>query len=101
MLATAFASIYGRSRTFRIANTFADSLGRLTGDEQKVVKAKENFFVSHAYLLGANEPDTALKTTLKAEINEEPGPTLRTFLHRSRSPAESRSRLSTTSAMKS
>lgn len=25
----------------------------------------------HAYFLGANDPDKALKTTLKAEINED------------------------------
>lgn len=27
---------------FRIADTFTDSLGRLTGDEQKAVKMKKN-----------------------------------------------------------
>ncbi|MBI4319599.1 MAG: modification methylase, partial [Chloroflexi bacterium] len=32
---------------------------------------EESFFVRHAYFLGANDPYTALKTTLKAEINEE------------------------------
>ena len=32
---------------------------------------EESFFVRHAYFLGANEPYKALKTTLKAEINEE------------------------------
>ncbi len=31
----------------------------------------ESFFVRHAYFLGANDPYGALKTTLKAEINEE------------------------------
>jgi adenine-specific DNA-methyltransferase len=31
----------------------------------------ESFFVRHAYFLGANDPYTALKTTLRAEINEE------------------------------
>jgi adenine-specific DNA-methyltransferase len=31
----------------------------------------ESFFVRHAYFLGANDPYNALKTTLKAEINEE------------------------------
>jgi adenine-specific DNA-methyltransferase len=30
----------------------------------------ESFFVRHAYFLGANDPYSALKTTLKAEINE-------------------------------
>ena len=31
----------------------------------------ESFFVRHAYFLGQNEPYKALKTTLKAEINED------------------------------
>ena len=32
---------------------------------------QESFFVRHAYFLGANDPYSALRTTLKAEINEE------------------------------
>jgi len=32
---------------------------------------EESFFVRHAYFLGANDPYSALKTTLRAEINEE------------------------------
>jgi hypothetical protein len=31
----------------------------------------ESFFVRHAYFLGANDPYSSLKTTLKAEINAE------------------------------
>jgi adenine-specific DNA-methyltransferase len=31
---------------------------------------QESFFVRHAYFLGANDPYSALKTTLKAEIDE-------------------------------
>ena len=38
---------------------------------------EESFFVRHAYFLGANDPYKALKTTLKAEINEEAWETLR------------------------
>ena len=38
---------------------------------------EESFFVRHAYFLGANDPYKALKTTLKAEINEEAWSTLR------------------------
>ena len=34
---------------------------------------KESFFVRHAYFLGQNDPYRALKTTLKAEINQERG----------------------------
>ena len=37
---------------------------------------EESFFVRHAYFLGANDPYKALKTTLKAEINEEAWATL-------------------------
>jgi adenine-specific DNA-methyltransferase len=37
---------------------------------------EESFFVRHAYFLGANDPYKALKTTLKAEINEEAWGTL-------------------------
>lgn len=32
---------------------------------------EESFFVRHAYFLGANDPYKALKTTLKAEIDQE------------------------------
>jgi adenine-specific DNA-methyltransferase len=37
---------------------------------------EESFFVRHAYFLGTNDPYGALKTTLKAEINEEAWATL-------------------------
>ena len=37
---------------------------------------EESFFVRHAYFLGANDPYKALKTTLKAEINEDAWSTL-------------------------
>jgi adenine-specific DNA-methyltransferase len=36
----------------------------------------ESFFVRHAYFLGQNDPYKALRTTLKAEINEEAWETL-------------------------
>lgn len=36
----------------------------------------ESFFVRHAYFLGANDPYKALKTTLKAEIDQEAWETL-------------------------
>jgi adenine-specific DNA-methyltransferase len=36
----------------------------------------ESFFVRHAYFLGANDPYKALKTTLKAEIDEDAWATL-------------------------
>jgi len=37
---------------------------------------EESFFVRHAYFLGANDPYNSLKTTLKAEINEDAWATL-------------------------
>jgi adenine-specific DNA-methyltransferase len=37
---------------------------------------EESFFVRHAYFLGANDPYKTLKTTLKAEIDEEAWSTL-------------------------
>jgi adenine-specific DNA-methyltransferase len=37
---------------------------------------EESFFVRHAYFLGANDPYSALKTTLKAEIDPEVWTTL-------------------------
>jgi adenine-specific DNA-methyltransferase len=37
---------------------------------------EESFFVRHAYFLGANDPYSALKMTLKAEINEDAWATL-------------------------
>ena len=37
---------------------------------------EESFFVRHAYFLGANDPYSSLKTTLKAEIDKEAWETL-------------------------
>jgi adenine-specific DNA-methyltransferase len=37
---------------------------------------EESFFVRHAYFLGANDPYSALKTTLKAEMNADAWATL-------------------------
>ncbi|MEI6847792.1 MAG: site-specific DNA-methyltransferase [Chlorobiaceae bacterium] len=42
----------------------------------------ESFFVRHAYFLGANDPYKALKTTLKAEINQEVWATLNSNISR-------------------
>ena len=38
---------------------------------------EESFFVRHAYFLGQNDPYSALRTTLKAEINADAWATLR------------------------
>jgi adenine-specific DNA-methyltransferase len=43
---------------------------------------EESFFVRQAYFLGANDPYKSLKTTLKAEINEEAWSTLRSAVSR-------------------
>ena len=43
---------------------------------------EESFFVRHAYFLGANDPYSALKTTLKAEINAEAWATLHSDVSR-------------------
>lgn len=43
---------------------------------------EESFFVRQAYFLGANDPYKALKTTLKAEINEEAWATLHSDISR-------------------
>ena len=42
----------------------------------------ESFFVRHAYFLGANDPYKALKTTLKADINEDAWESLNSDLSR-------------------
>ena len=44
---------------------------------------EESFFVRQAYFLGANDPYKSLKTTLKAEINEEAWATLNSDTSRS------------------
>jgi adenine-specific DNA-methyltransferase len=43
---------------------------------------EESFFVRHAYFLGADDPYKALKTTLKAEIDEEAWATLESDVSR-------------------
>ncbi|MEE9398391.1 MAG: site-specific DNA-methyltransferase [Methylococcales bacterium] len=43
---------------------------------------EESFFVRHAYFLGANDPYKSLKTTLKAEINQEAWETLNSDISR-------------------
>lgn len=43
---------------------------------------EESFFVRHAYFLGANDPYSALRTTLKAEINADAWATLNSDISR-------------------
>ena len=49
----------------------------------------ESFFVRHAYFLGANDPYKSLRTTLKAEIDEEAWSTLHSDTSRPFDPPES------------
>ena len=44
---------------------------------------EESFFVRHAYFLGANDPYSSLKTTLKSEINADAWATLNSDISRS------------------
>ena len=44
---------------------------------------EESFFVRHAYFLGANDPYKSLRTTLKAEVNQEAWETLHSDTSRS------------------
>jgi adenine-specific DNA-methyltransferase len=43
---------------------------------------EESFFVRHAYFLGQHDPYKALRTTLKAEINEQAWETLHSSISR-------------------
>ena len=43
---------------------------------------EESFFIRHAYFLGANDPYSALKTSLKADVNKEAWETLHSDLSR-------------------
>ncbi|ADW67177.1 site-specific DNA-methyltransferase [Granulicella tundricola] len=60
-------------------DVFNPSTGEVTSSEPDEIACwfvdtdynEESFFVRHAYFLGANDPYKSLKTTLKAEINQE------------------------------
>ena len=65
-------------------DVFHPNTGQIRSDETDGIACwfidtdynEESFFVRHAYFLGANDPYKALKTTLKAEVNEEAWATL-------------------------
>ena len=65
-------------------DVFDPNTGQIRSNDVKDIAAwfvdtdydEENFFVRHAYFLGANDPYSALKTTLKAEIDPEAWATL-------------------------
>jgi len=70
----------GRIRvTVRGVDVFDPSTGKVRSDSVDGIACwfidtdynEESFFVRHAYFLGQNDPYGALRTTLKAEINEE------------------------------
>ena len=60
-------------------DVFDPSTGEVRSDDPDTIACwfidtdynEESFFVRHAYFLGANDPYKSLKTTLKAEINQE------------------------------
>jgi hypothetical protein len=68
----------GRKKESLLANVFDPSNGEVRSDSAAGIACwfidtdynEESFFVRHAYFLGANDPYGALKTTLKAEIDE-------------------------------
>lgn len=63
----------------RGVDVFHPSTGKIQSDGPEGIACwfidtdynEESFFVRHAYFLGATDPYKALKTTLKAQINEE------------------------------
>lgn len=65
-------------------DVFDPSIGEVRSDSSDGIACwfidtdynEESFFVRHAYFLGANDPYSALKTTLRAEINPEAWETL-------------------------
>jgi adenine-specific DNA-methyltransferase len=60
-------------------DVFDPSTGEVRSDDPDTIACwfidtdynEESFFVRHAYFLGANDPYKSLKTTLKAEINQD------------------------------
>ena len=74
----------------RGVDVFDPSTGEVRSDETDGIACwfidtdynGESFFVRHAYFLGANDPYTALKTTLKAEIDPEAWASLRRAVSR-------------------
>ena len=70
----------GRVRVkVNVVDVFDPSTGKVRSDDADGIACwfidtdynEESFFVRHAYFLGANDPYKSLKTTLKAEINQE------------------------------
>jgi adenine-specific DNA-methyltransferase len=75
----------GRIRVqIRGVDVFDPSTGEIRSDSTDGIACwfidtdynEESFFVRHAYFLGQNDPYKALKTTLRAEINEDAWATL-------------------------
>ena len=74
----------------RGVDVFHPSTGEIRSDDTSGIACwfidtdynEESFFVRHAYFLGANDPYKALKTSLKAEIDQEAWATLRRSVSR-------------------
>jgi len=74
----------------RGVDVFHPSTGEIRSDDTNGIACwfvdtdynEESFFVRHAYFLGTNDPYKALKTTLKAEVDQEAWDTLRRSVSR-------------------
>jgi adenine-specific DNA-methyltransferase len=78
-------NVYGGRLQVKVSgvDVFDPSTGEVRSDDADGIACwfidtynEESFFVRHAYFFGANDPYKALKTTLKAEIDEEAWSTL-------------------------
>jgi adenine-specific DNA-methyltransferase len=77
--------------TVRGVDVYDPNIGDIRSNDVRDIAAwfidtdhnEESFFVRHAYFLGANDPYKALKTALRAEINEEAWSTLYSATSRS------------------
>lgn len=61
---------------YPVADHFVDVNKMVDLGSGRQREIEESFFVRHAYFLGANDPYKSLKTTLKAEIDEDAWATL-------------------------
>jgi adenine-specific DNA-methyltransferase len=71
-----------KPQTGEVASDNGDGIACWFIDTDYTDYNEESFFVRHAYFLGANDPYSALKTTLKAEIDPEAWGTLHSDVSR-------------------
>jgi adenine-specific DNA-methyltransferase len=84
------ATIHSTQVEVKGVDVFHPSTGKVISDGPEGIACwfidtdynEESFFVRQAYFLGANDPYSALKTTLKAEINAEAWATLNSAVSR-------------------